>query len=225
MLRLAFALFRKDFFLLMVRGSALAQALLLGLLLVFIFSLAQGAGDKVPPETAGAIFWLSSAFCVVLIFNQLFALEEINGSRFGLLMSPAPIQGVWLGKAMCGLLLLLILQLVFLPAVMVFLNQSFQGMIFQALFGTMLVDIGMCTLGALLGALAQGHGSHESMLSIIIFPLLMPLLLAGISIYSQILGAVPNTGSSAWIGMAAAFDAVFIGVSLVLFCFIYARED
>ena len=75
MLRLMFAMARKDLALTLARGSGLVQALLLGLLLLFVFSLSQGIGERMAPQGAAAVFWISSAFCQVLIFNQLYALE------------------------------------------------------------------------------------------------------------------------------------------------------
>ena len=75
MLRLTLAVARKDLSLTLARGSGLIQALLLGLLLLFVFSLSQGIGERMSPQAAAAVFWLSSAFCQVLIFNQLYALE------------------------------------------------------------------------------------------------------------------------------------------------------
>ena len=182
MLRLMFAMARKDLSLTLARGSGLVQALLLGLLLLFVFSLSQGIGERMAPQGAAAVFWISSAFCQVLIFNQLYALEEVNNSRLGLLLCPAPVQAVWLGKGCAGLVLLVLAQIVFLPAAVVFLGQDLSGPLPEALLALVLTDIGMCALGSLLGALAQGQAARESLLSIVLFPLLTPLLLAGISV-------------------------------------------
>ena len=92
MLKLALALCAKDLRLILGRSAGLAQALLLGLLLVFLFSLSLEAGDRLSPQAAATMFWLASAFCQVLVFNMLYALEEENGSRLGLLTLPAPPQ-------------------------------------------------------------------------------------------------------------------------------------
>ena len=124
MLKLALALCAKDLRIVLARSAGLAQALLLGLLLVFLFSLSLEAGDRLSPQAAATMFWLASAFCQVLVFNMLYSLEEENGSRLGLLTLPVPSQGIWLGKALAGLLLILAAQLVFLPATFVFLGQS-----------------------------------------------------------------------------------------------------
>ena len=124
---MALSVARKDLLLTLARGSGLVQALLLGLLLLFVFSLAQGVGERLSPQNAAAVFWLSSAFCQVLVFNSLYALEERCASRVGLVLAPAPVQGVWLGKALAGMLLLLLAQLLFLPAAVVFLGQELRG--------------------------------------------------------------------------------------------------
>ncbi len=225
MLRLTLAMARKDLSLTLSRGSGLVQALLLGLLLLFVFSLSQGVGERMTPQSAAAVFWLSSAFCQVLIFNQLYALEEANNSRLGLLLCPAPIQAVWLGKGCAGLILLLLAQIVFLPAGVIFLGQELSGPLPQALAALALTDVGMCAMGSLLGALAQGQAARESLLSIVLFPLLTPLLLAGISVGAQALGAPSADGPGIWLGVAAAFDAVFLGAGLLLFGHIYAGDE
>ena len=58
--------------------------------------------------------------------------------------------------------LLLLAQLIFLPATVVFLGQEIQGDWRVALGALLLVDAGMCALGSLLGALAQGEAARES---------------------------------------------------------------
>ena len=108
---------------------------------------------------------------------------------------------------------------------MVFLGQDLSGPLPEALLALVLTDIGMCALGSLLGALAQGQAARESLLSIVLFPLLTPLLLAGISVGAQALGAPNPDGPGAWLGVAAAFDAVFLGAGLLLFGYIYAGDE
>jgi heme exporter protein B len=225
MLRMTLAVLRKDMTLTLLRSSGLVQALLLGLLLVFVFSLSQGVGENLSARNAAAVFWLSSAFCQVLIFNQLYALEETNSSRLGLLLCPAPIQAVWLGKAIAGIALLLLAQCVFLPATVIFLGQSLNGPLKPALAILLLTDTGMCALGSLLGALAQGQTTRESLLSIVLFPLLMPLLLAGTGIGAQVFGGADPDGPGPWLGLAAAFDAIFLAAGLLLFAFLYTGDE
>ncbi len=226
MLKLAVVICLKDLRLILTRGAGLVQALLLGLLLVFLFSLSLDAGERLAPQAAATMFWLASAFCQVLVFNMLYALEEENGARLGLLVLPAPSQGIWLGKGLAGLLLLICAQAVFLPAAFVFLGQNPGAEPGPALAGLLLTDAGMAASGSLLGALSVGRAGRESLLSIVLFPLMIPLLLAGIQLGTAGFGPALLPGAAqGWLGLAAAFDAVFLAAGLILFPFVYTGED
>lgn len=232
MLRCALAICAKDLRLVLTRGAGLTQALLLGLLLVFLFSLSLDAGESLSAQAAATMFWLASAFCQVLVFTMLYALEEANGARLGLLLLPVPVQAVWLGKAVVGLLLLFSAQCVFVPAVFVFLGQHMGPGWPVALAGLLLVDAGMAASGSLLGALSVGQAGRESLLSVIVFPLLVPLLLAGVRLTALALipAAAPalafaREGMGSWLGLAAAFDALFLAAGLALFPYVYSGED
>ena len=225
MMRLALAMALKDVRLTLFRSAGLVQALLLGLLLVFMFSLSQKAGERVSAQTAATIFWLASSFCQVLVFNAVYSYEETGGQRLGLLLAPAPAASVWLGKAMAGFSLVFVSQTVFLPATVVFLGQEPSHCLAEGLAMLVLADAGLAALGSLLGALAQGQAARESLLSLLVFPLLVPLLLSAISVFAAVFGDVPPGDVGSWLGFAGAFDAIFLGAGLLLFRFIYTGEE
>ena len=225
MLRAAMLIAAKDLRLVAVRGAGLVQALLLGLLLIFLFSLAGGAGDKLPPHGAAAVFWLSTAFCLVLVFHALYNLEETDGARLGLLLAPIPIQAVWLGKALAGCALLLIAQVVFLAATVAFLGHEPSGPWLWGLATLLAADWGLAVLGSLLGAVAQGQAARESLLSIVLFPLLVPLLLAGVRVGAAVFGGKEAEGLGSWLGITLAFGAIYSAAGLVLFPHAYGGEE
>lgn len=214
----------KDLRILWRSRGAFAQALLLGLVLIFIFSLSRRTGEVVTPREAAAFFWLSSIFCQTFIFNQLYSIEETTLARQGLLLLPAPAQGIWLGKMLASLLALILAQFFFLTATIIFLNQGIAASPFIGLTAILASDIGICSLGSLLGATACGRFSRQSLPAIILFPMLVPLLLAAIGLGAQCLGDAPEN-QAAWLGMIAAFDCLFGGASLLLFGFVYGGEN
>jgi heme exporter protein B len=225
MLGAALAIARKDLALTLGRGSGLAQALLLGVLLIFLFSLTRQPGELISGQTAACIFWLASLFCQVLVFTMLYGYEEANGARLGLLLAPAHACAVWLGKAIAGALLLLAAQAVFVPAAVVFLGQPFAGSAGLGLLTLAAVDLGLIGLGSLLGALGQGLAARESLLSVIFFPLLTPILLAGVKLGASVFDGSSLDGLMSWLGLVLAFDAVFLAAGLVLFPYVYAAEE
>ena len=183
MLKAACLIARKDLRLVLSRGAGLVQALLLGLLLIFVFSLSRETGETMSGQGAATIFWLSSAFCQVLSFNML------------------------------------------LPATIVFLGQSLGDGWPLALLALVLTDIGMASLGSLLGALSQGQAARESLLSIVLFPLIIPILLAGIRVCAGGFSEALPEGVESWLGIAVAFDAVFLAAGLVLFPFVFSGDE
>ncbi|NCC23602.1 MAG: heme ABC transporter permease CcmB [Deltaproteobacteria bacterium] len=214
----------KDLRQVLLRGGGAVQAVLLGLLLIFIFSLATPPGQRVPVQTAVSIFWLASCFGLVLVFNTLYRLEEQNGLRTALTMAPMPVQAIWLGKLMAGLVVLLVSQALFAPGLIVFLGLTGEvnpGLLFGSLMG---VNLGLCILGSLIGAVSQGREARDSLMTIILFPLLVPLLLGGIRLGSAGLGAGDQAEASGWMGLVAAFDVVFAGAALLLFPYLYRGE-
>lgn len=225
MLGAALAIARKDLSLALSGAQGLVQTVLLGLLLIFIMSLSREPGEMSPPLAAAAIFWLATAFGQVLVFNFLYGLEEAEGARLGLLLSPAPAQSVWLGKALAGWVLLFCCQMVFAPAAVAFLGQSVAGSMGMGLAVVAAVDWGLCALGSLLGALSVGRSSRESLLTVILFPLLVPALLAGIRLLETVISGRGMESVGAWTGTVVAFDAVFTAAALVLFSFLYTGEE
>ena len=225
MLKRAVTIAAKDLKLSVSGGQGLVQAVLLGLLLIFLFSLSKPLGGQITAQAAGAIFWLASAFGLVLVFNDLFAIEESNGARIGILSSPVPVHAVWIGKGTAGFCLLLLSQLVFLPATVAFLGQSVDGPVWL-LWATLLgADVGLVVIGALLGALSQGQAARESLLSVIVFPLLLPVLLAGITLFGFCFTPGEAKGYDSWLGLIFAFDCLFAGAGLFLFPFVYSGEE
>ncbi|QJB57290.1 heme exporter protein CcmB [Pseudodesulfovibrio sp. zrk46] len=225
MLKRTAAFVSKDLKLSVSGGQGMVQAVLLGLLLIFMFSLSKPLGGAISPQAAGAIFWLASAFGLVLVFNDLFSIEEANGARIGILSSPAPVHAVWIGKGLAGLTLLLISQLVFLPATVAFLGQTVSGPWWLLLVTLVGADIGLVVIGALLGALSQGQAARESLLSVIVFPLLLPVLLAGITLFGMCFSPEAVEGTDNWLGLIFAFDCLFAGAGLFLFPFVYSGEE
>ena len=225
MLNCLFAIFRKDMRIAFSHGAGVIQALLLGLLLIFLFSLSMNAGDRLGPQAASAVFWLASAFCQVLIFNMLYAAEEQEKAGTGLLLLPAPVQAIWLGKSLAGMLVLLVAQSMLIPAVFVFLGQSLGEGWPCALGAILLCDLGMAASGSLLGALSAGQSGRESLLSIVLFPMLIPLLLAGVKLVSLGLDADAAADAARWLGIATAFDCMFVASGLLLFPFVCNGED
>ena len=226
MLSAAFRIAAKDLRLSLRGAQGLSQTALLGLLIIFVFSLSRRPGEEVPAMAASAIFWLSTLFSQVLVYSGLYSLEESGGARMGLAMAPMPVQAVWLGKALAGFFLVACCQAVFGAAVAVFLGQGVAGSMAATAGFVLAVDVGLAALGSFMGALSAGKSARESILTVVFFPLVIPVLLAGIKLLEGVMLVNPGDFDwPGWLGMALSFAAVFCAASLALFPFIYTGEE
>ncbi len=216
-------LFIKDIKLLYLREGGIIHALLLGLVLIFTFSLASSNLGPVEPVWSGTIFWICSAFCSVLIFGHLYALEEHNRSRDLLFLSPITQEMIWLAKTLAGTISLMGVQMVFVASMIIFLRLVYNGSLLMGALMVMVVDWGMGVIGSLFGALGRSGEIRESFLTTIILPLQIPIMLSGIQMWSLMLQPGPE-GFSSWMKMAISFDLIFTGISMVLFPYLYRGE-
>ncbi|MDR2668836.1 MAG: heme exporter protein CcmB [Desulfovibrio sp.] len=224
MLKAALIIARKDLRLTAERSAGLAQAAALGLLLIFLFSLSLVPGQRMSAQGAAAVFWMASAFCQVIIFGMLYGYEGNKGQKQGLLLAPIPVQSIWLGKALAGIAMLACAQALFIPAAVIFLGQE-PGPAWKAGLAVILIcDTGIAVAGSLTGALAHGQTGKESLLSILVFPLLAPLFLGGIRVGSSAFGG-SDEATGDWLGICLAFDAVFTAAALPLFPFAYSTDE
>lgn len=211
----------KDLKLMLGLGLGLIQTVLLGLLIIFLFSLSVPIGETITGQAAAALFWLASVFALVLLFNSLYHLEESNNVRSGLILAPISLLSVFAGKALAGALLLFLAQLIFVIGLIVFLEQSLHGQWLWGLGLVLGVDLGLVILGSLLGALSQGQAARESLLSVILFPLLIPMLLAGVHLGGALFSGENPANESQWLILIVAFNAIFCAVALILFPLVF----
>lgn len=221
MLRL-FYLIQKDLKLILGRSNIYLHSILLGLVLIFLFSLSRPIGGILTSSYAATIFWISSNFSLILIFNALYLLEQENNMHEALNLSPLISQEIWIAKAISGLVLLLLVQIFFIGAVVIFLGQQEFNFSLYAIIFFFLINIGLTLIGSLLGALSYGYEIKESFLSLIIFPLVIPLLLAGIKLGESVWGESNDLLS--WFRLTLSFDLIYLGGGYILFPFIFSGE-
>ncbi len=223
MFRRSRIVFAKDMRQVLRTKAEYLQAVLLGLLFIFVFSLARRSGEIFSVQSIAVIFWLISAFSVVLIANILYRLDEHGGIRSALLQIAVPLQSIWLGKSVGIFCLLFGCQIFWLPFFLIFLQPVLSPM--NWLDGVLLVgsvDFGLAVLGGLLGTFCAGSDGRDILLTVLCFPLLLPLLLAAISLSGALLNG--SLEENNWWNMIFAFDLLFASAALLLFPFAYDGE-
>jgi len=193
-------------------NAAGAFAVVILLLFSFVF-------DPASPEVrtiGGGLLWLCFAFGGALIFNRGFARELPNECLDALLASPISTASLLIGKAITSFVLLLIVE-----AVSLFVFGFFYDVRWWLhplkLFGVCaLATWGIAILGAAFGAMTVNLKLRELMLPVLIYPLLMPLLMAAIELTNNLLMNQVTVDSLLWGRVLLVFDIVYTSLGIAL---------
>jgi heme exporter protein B len=198
------ALARKDL-LLELRGRDTLPAMLLfvlSTLVVFHFALpAQGAR-----LAAQGLLWIAIVFTALLSLGRAFVAERDEGVLDGLVLAARDRSSIWLGKTIATLAFLVAAEVVALPAFALF----FGGLSGTAVAAVALADVGICTVGTLLAAMASAGRARELLLPLLFLPLAIPIVIGGV-------GASVAAEGGRYLGFLALYDAVFALVSWASF--------
>ena len=154
-------------------------------------------------------------FSTVLSIQRSVAIESGEGTRDGLRVSGIDPAGVFLGKAAAVAAELAVLQVV-LWAAMTLLFGVHIHTAWLAIVASFLATIGLATAGTLYGALSAGLRVRETLLPLLVLPVLAPVLLAASRAWSGALTGPVSSGES-WLRILGPFAAVYLVVGIVLY--------
>ena len=187
------------------------------LAILVLFSFAFDPSADMLRQMAGGLLWLVFAFAGALVFNRGFAKELPNECLDALLASPLSSASLLLGKAFANVVLLLALEIVslILFGVLYDVNWTARPWSLAAVF--FLASWGIAIIGAAFGALTVNLRLRELMLPVILYPLLVPLLIAAIELTDALLFEKRITGTELlWGRILLAFDIVFTALAMAL---------
>jgi len=194
---------------------ALWQVLPFALLVLVLFAFALGPGPTDLKAAAPGLFWLAVLFSTVLATQRSFAIESGEGTRDGLRLSGIDPAGIFLGKAAAVAVQLAMLQLVLWAGITLLFGVRVQ-VAWLAIVASLLATIGLASAGVIYGALSAGLRVRETLLPMLVLPILAPVLLAGTKAWSAAITGAVSSGAS-WLRILGPFAAVYLVVGVVLY--------
>lgn len=197
------------------REIFLTMAFFGGLLAVVYSFVFPSNADMIKLAVPGML-WVTIAFAGTIGLSRAFDRERENDTMRALLLAPIPRLSVFLGKAMATVVLVLGVALVVVPILTLLLDVSLFDDVGVLLLSLLLGSIGFATVGSLFSAALIKVRSRDVLLPVIVYPLLIPLFMAGTSITAGQLAGDPEK-LWYWIGFLGVYDAAFLVVSLWIF--------
>ena len=197
-----------------ILSSMLVFAGLSVLIFQFAFDL---RADNVRLVLPG-VLWIAITFAGVLGLNRSFILEQDRGSLEGLLLAPVDRSAIYFGKLIGNLLFIFVVELLLLPLMTVLFNVWLLSP--AVLLVLALGTLGYAAVGTLFAALSINTRAREVMLPILLFPVMVPVFVAGVQAVSRLLDGESLADIVRWVQLLVAYDAIFIAVAMLLFDYV-----
>lgn len=198
------------------RSRELFSAMLVfSLLIIIIFNFALELDIKTRQSVTAGVLWATFAFAGTLGLNRSMAIEKDRGCLDGLLLAPVDRSAIYFGKVLSNLAFMLIVEAIVLPVYSVLYNTNlFQsGLLLVILLGS----IGYAAVGTLLATMSVQTRTRDILLPILLFPIVIPVLLAAVRASSGFLDGSAFSEISPSINLLIGYDVIFIATSFMVF--------
>jgi len=217
-LRIAWLVVRKDFTVEMRSREMLYTTLFFAVSAVLVFSFGFVREGRALQDAAAGILWIAVAFAGTLALGRAFERERYHDALRALMLAPVDRPAIFIGKLLGVVCLLVAVEIVVAPLV---------ALLFQApLFGHpwMLVallaagTLGFAAVGTLFAAMLVRTRSRSVLLPVLLYPITIPVLIAGVSGTVALLPPEPNVAMARfWTAVLVFFDTVFLTLALWTF--------
>jgi len=198
-------------------GTAFASSLVFAILVLAIFYFSRDSTVVSELDIAPAAIWVTFTFAAMLGLNRAFLLEQENRAIDGLLLSPVPRTGIFVGKILGNLAFVAVVELVSFPLFSLFFNVPILHVLPALLGVAAMATIAFVTVGTLLSAMVVRTRFAELMLPILLLPFLVPPIIGAVQITAGILAGRPMSEFAGWLKLLGAFDIAFVTACLLLF--------
>ena len=209
--------FWKDLLLELRRRDSLLTMFFFGTLLLFVFHFSFDLPPDKVAEMAPALLWLAFLFTGTLGLTQLFQVERENHCLEALLLSPLDRGALFLAKSCFNLFLMLLVELVVMPLFWILFNLHGWNLLPQLFLVTLLGTVGFCVLGTIMSAVTLRARARELLLPLVLFPLMIPVILATIRCMENIMSAGELGAAWSWLRLLLGFDVIFVTVGILMF--------
>jgi len=217
LLRGAWLVLRKDWQIEWRTRARLTATVFFSLSTLLLFSFAMGPGIDVLRAHAPGYLWLGILFASVLSLGESFRIESENQSMTGLLLSPVDARSIFLGKVAGNALLLFALGLLLLPVTVALYDVDLSKNPAALLLALALGCVGIAAPGTVYAALSSNARARDVMLPLLLFPVLVPMLLAAVSATRFALSTDAQAQLPSWLQLLTAFDLIYLSVGFLVF--------
>jgi heme exporter protein CcmB len=189
-----------------------------GALLVVIYAFAFPFELPAVRASAPGMLWVALAFTGTIALGRAFDRERENDTMRALLLAPVPRLSVFIGKALGMTVLILGVAIIVVPLLALWLNAPMFEFPLELVASVVLGSLGIAVVGSVFAATLLKARSRDVLLPVVLYPILLPLFVAGTKCTASLIAEHPNLEvAHYWIGFLGIYDAAFLVLSLWVF--------
>jgi heme exporter protein B len=193
----------------------LQQIIPFGLVVLLLFAFALDPDRGILRRVAPGLFWVTVLLASLLAVSRSFSVEADNGARDGLRLSGLDPAAMFLGKAAAIAVELLVLEAV-LTAGVIFVFGVSVGSIGTLVLASLTATVGVVSTGTLYGVLAAGTRVRETLVPLLVLPVVSPVLLGATRAWEAAINNVPSDAWP-WIGLLTIFAVLYTAIGTLAF--------
>jgi heme exporter protein B len=196
------------------------QVLPLAVLVLVLFAFALDPDSGVLRRATPGLFWLTVLFALVFTVQRSFALETADDAQDMLRLSALEPAGIFLGKAAALLAELLLLELGLGVGIIVLYDAPTRAAgVVLLLVAAVAATCGLAAVGTLYGGLAAGLRVRDTLLPLLLLPVVAPVLIGASRAFEAALGIGDRAISEGWpwVGLLTVFALAYTALGLVVF--------
>ncbi|RMF43081.1 MAG: cytochrome C biogenesis protein [Anaerolineae bacterium] len=216
--RTTFAILWKDLAAELRSRELLSAMLVFALLVILIFNFALDLKPAIRREVTAGVLWATFAFAGTLGLNRSMASEKDRGCLDGLLLAPVDRSAIYFGKALGNLAFMFVIEAIVLPVYSVLYNVNLlnPGLVLIVVLGS----IGYVAVGTLLATMSVQTRTRDMLLPILLFPLVIPVLIAAVKASAGFLDALPWSDIAPWFNLLLVYDVIFVALAFMVFDYV-----
>ena len=186
-------------------------------LVLFVLAVALGPDRSALQEAAPGALWVALAFVGVIAAAQSFQNELEEDALEQLLIYPVPRSSIFLGKLLANWLYLALLGAALLPTTALLFDLPLGGATLPLFATVALGTFGFSLVATFYAALTANLRARESLLPVLMFPVVVPILLAAVRATAEIARQGELGFSASWLQLLLGFDLVYLVTCTALF--------
>ena len=192
---------------------SLNQVAPFAVLILVLFGFALDADRATLSNFTPGLYWVAILLASILAVHRSAGVEAGEGAREGLLLSGLRPASVFLGKATALIAQLFVVAIALLVGVILLYEASIEepALLVVSMIGAVL---GVGAAGTLYGAILGGQRARETVLPILLLPVLSPVLIGATRSFGAAMGTVAADGWT-WTGALFGFAAVYLALGVV----------